>query len=165
VIDTLLAIPFIFLAISPVAILGPSLRNIILAIVLQTWSVYARVVRGEALSLKERKFVMRARPAGCMTPRIPWRYLFPNVIPSFIVTATLYLGRMITIESALSFLGSGVPPPTWGGIMAEGRRFIDTAWWITLFPRLVPMSVVFAANMLGDRLRDILDPRTMQLAD
>ena len=91
--------------------------------------------------------------------------MFPNVIPSFIVTATLYLGRMITIVSALSFLGSGVPPPTWGGIMAEGRRFIDTAWWITLFPRLVPMSVVFAANMLGDRLRDILDPRTMQLAD
>lgn len=167
VLDTLLAIPFILLAISLVAILGPSLQNIILVIALRTWIVYARVVRSEVLSLKEREFVMGARATGCNTFRILTRYLLPNVTPSCIVIATLYLGRMIIIESALSFLGLGVPAPTptWGGIMAEGRNFIDTAWWITLFPGLVLMSVVLAVNLLGDWLRDILDPRTTQLAD
>ena len=167
IIDTALAVPFILLAISLVAILGPSLQNIILVISLRTWIVYARVVRGEVLSLKENEFVVGAKAAGCSTIRILVLYLFPNVISTTIVIATLYLGRMIIIESALSFLGLGVPPPTptWGGMLADGRSFLDTAWWISLFPGIVLMLTVLSVNLLGDWLRDVLDPRMKRLAD
>lgn len=167
IIDTALAVPFILLAISLVAILGPSLQNIILVISLRTWIVYARVVRGEVLSLKENEFIVGARAAGCGTVRILIVYLFPNVISTTIVIATLYLGRMIIIESALSFLGLGVPPPTptWGGMLADGRAFLDTAWWISLFPGIVLMLTVLSVNLLGDWLRDVLDPRMKRLAE
>ncbi len=167
IIDTALAVPFILLAISLVAILGPSLQNIVLVIALRTWIVYARVVRGEVLSLKENEFVVGARAAGCSTIRILFFYLFPNVISTTIVIATLYLGRMIIIESALSFLGLGVPPPTptWGGMLADGRSFLDTAWWIALFPGLTLMLTVLGVNLLGDWLRDVLDPRMKRMAD
>ncbi|MDP7369411.1 MAG: ABC transporter permease [Nitrospinota bacterium] len=167
IVDTALAVPFILLAISLVAILGPSLQNIILVIALRTWIVYARVVRGEVLSLKENEFVIGAKAAGCSTIRILFFYLFPNVISTTIVIATLYLGRMIIIESALSFLGLGVPPPTptWGGMLADGRSFLDTAWWIALFPGIVLMLTVLSVNLLGDWLRDVLDPRMKRIAE
>jgi peptide/nickel transport system permease protein len=167
VIDTLFAVPFILLAMSLVAILGPSLENVILAIALRTWILYARVVRGEALSLREQEFVVGARAMGCGTTRVLLLYLLPNVMSSTIVVATLNLGRMIIIESSLSFLGLGIPPPTptWGGMLAEGRVFLDTAWWIAFFPGVVLMLTVLGTNLLGDWLRDILDPRLKRLGD
>jgi peptide/nickel transport system permease protein len=166
-IDTLFAVPFVLLAMSLVAILGASLQNIILAIALRTWIVYARVVRGEALSLRAQDFVSAAKAMGCGTTRILLLYLLPNVMASTIVVATLNLGRMIIIESSLSFLGLGVPPPapTWGGMLAEGRTFLDTAWWIAFFPGVVLMLTVLGTNLLGDWLRDILDPRLKRLGD
>ena len=161
IIDTLFAVPFVLLAMSLVAILGASLQNIILAIALRTWIIYARVVRGEALSLRAQDFVSAAKAMGCGTTRILLLYLLPNVMASTIVVATLNLGRMIIIESSLSFLGLGVPPPapTWGGMLAEGRTFLDTAWWIAFFPGVVLMLTVLGTNLLGDWLRDVLDPR------
>ena len=165
--DTLLSIPFILLAISVVAILGPSLEVIVGVIALRTWIVYARVVRGEVLALKENEFVVGARAVGCGTFRILFFYLLPNVVSSCIVIATLYLGRMIIIEASLSFLGLGVPPPTptWGGILADGRGYIDTSWWITFFPGLVLMITVLSVNLLGDYVRDVLDPRMKRNVD
>jgi peptide/nickel transport system permease protein len=167
IVDTALAIPFILLAMALIAILGASLQNIVLAIALRTWIVYARVVRGEVLALKEHEFVMGARAMGCGTPRILVRYLLPNVLSSSIVVATLYLGRMIIIEASLSFLGVGVPPPTptWGGMLSDGRTFLDTAWWIAFFPGVVLMLTVLGVNLLGDWLRDVLDPRMKRLAE
>jgi peptide/nickel transport system permease protein len=167
IIDTLFAVPFILLAMSLVAILGPSLQNVIVAIALRTWIIYARVVRGEALSLREQEFIAGAKAMGCGTTRILLLYLLPNVMSSTIVVATLNLGRMIIIESSLSFLGMGIPPPTptWGGMLAEGRVFLDTAWWIAFFPGAVLLLTVLGTNVLGDWLRDILDPRLKRLGD
>lgn len=167
IIDTLFAVPFILLAMALIAILGPSLQNMILAIALRTWIIYARVVRSEALSLREREFIAGAKAMGCGTTRILLLYLLPNLMSSTIVVATLNLGRMIIIESSLSFLGLGVPPPTptWGGMLAEGRAFLDTAWWIAFFPGVVLMLTVLGTNLLGDWLRDILDPRLKRLGD
>jgi len=167
IVDTALAIPFILLAMALIAILGPSLQNIILAIALRTWIIYARVVRGEVLTLKEREFVVGAKATGCTTLRILAVYLLPNVFSSTIVVATLYLGRMIIIEASLSFLGVGVPPPTptWGGMLSDGRAFLETAWWIAFFPGVVLMLTVLGVNLLGDWLRDVLDPQMKRAAD
>lgn len=167
IVDTALAIPFILLAMALIAILGPSLQNIILAIALRTWIIYARVVRGEVLTLKEREFIMGAKAMGCTTLRILAVYLLPNVLPSTIVVGTLYLGRMIIIEASLSFLGVGVPPPTptWGGMLSDGRAFLETAWWIAFFPGVVLMLTVLGVNLLGDWLRDVLDPQMKRAAE
>jgi peptide/nickel transport system permease protein len=166
IVDTALAIPFILLALSIVSILGPSLRNVIIAIGIRTWIIYARVIRGAVLSVKEFEYVISAKSVGCRTPRILFRYILPNVLSSTIVIATLYLGRMIIIEAALSFLGLGVPPPTptWGGMLADGRAFLDTAWWLAIFPGLAIMFTVLGVNLLGDWLRDALDPKYSHIA-
>ncbi len=167
IIDIALSVPFILLAMSIVAILGPSLQNVILAMAIRTWIVYARPIRGAVLSAKEYEYIVGARATGCRTPRILIRHLLPNVLSTAIVIATLYLGRMIIIEASLSFLGVGVPPPTpaWGGMLADGRSYLDTAWWIAVFPGLALMLVVLGINLFGDWVRDALDPRMKRLAD
>ncbi|MDP7167349.1 MAG: ABC transporter permease [Nitrospinota bacterium] len=167
IVDIALSVPFILLAMSIIAILGPSLQNVILAMAVRTWIVYARPIRGAILSAKEFEYVVGAKASGCRTPRILVRHLLPNVLSTAIVIATLYLGRMIIIEASLSFLGVGVPPPTpsWGGMLADGRSFLDTAWWLALFPGLALMFTVLGVNLLGDWIRDALDPRMKRLAD
>jgi peptide/nickel transport system permease protein len=167
IVDAVLAIPFVLLAIAIIAILGASLQNIVLAVALRTWTVYTRVVRGEVFALKESDMVTGARAAGSGTLRIMLVYLLPNVFSSCIVVATIYLGRVIIIESSFSFLGMGVPPPTptWGGMLADGRGFLDTSWWLTLFPGIALTLTVLGVNLLGDWLRDVLDPRMKRLDD
>ena len=160
-VDIVLAFPFVLLALSVVAVTGPGLGIIILVMSLRIWVIYARIVRGTTLSIKEKEFVQAAEALGATQRWIMFRHILPNVLTPVIVIATLYVGRMILIESALSFLGVGVPPPTptWGGILGDGRAYIDTAWWIALFPGLAIMITVLGVNLVGDWLRDYLDPR------
>ncbi len=159
--DIQLAFPFILLAIAVIGVLGPSLPTIIVVIGVSSWVVYARVVRGAALSLREREFVQAARALGSGDGRIVLRHLLPNVVTPWLVVATLDMARVIVIESALSFLGLGVQPPTptWGGMLADGRVYITTAWWFATFPGLAILVTVLGINLFGDGLRDTLDPR------
>jgi peptide/nickel transport system permease protein len=144
-----------------VAAVGPSFTTVIIVTSVLLWSRYARQVRGETLSIKSRDFVARARVAGASHFRIMFRYLLPNVVNSLIVLATLQVGFVILLESSLSFLGAGIPRPTpaWGLMVADGRDLIVTAWWISMFPGLAIMLTVLSLNLLGDWLRDHLDPK------
>jgi len=159
--DTMLAMPFILLALAVIAVLGPSLRNIILVLGITSWVSYARIVRAEVLTLRTREFVAAAKALGGKGSRVVFRHLLPNVLTPVIVIATLEVARMIILESALSFLGLGVQPPTptWGGMLADGRAYLSTAWWLATFPGLSIMLTVLGINLLGDWLRDVLDPR------
>ena len=159
--DIQLAFPFILLAIAVIGVLGPSLRNIIIVIGVSSWVVYARVVRGEVLSIRERDFVQAAIALGSRDGRILLRHVLPNAFTPWLVVATLDMARVIVIESALSFLGLGVQPPTptWGGMLADGRVYLSTAWWLATFPGLAILVTVLGINLLGDGLRDTLDPR------
>lgn len=159
--DIQLAFPFILLAIAVIGVLGPSLQNIIIVIGVSSWVVYARVVRGEVLSLREREFVQAAVALGSRDWRILFRHVLPNAFTPWLVVATLDMARVIVVESALSFLGLGVQPPTptWGGMLADGRVYLSTAWWLATFPGLAILLTVLGINLLGDGLRDTLDPR------
>ncbi len=159
--DIQLAFPFILLAIAVIGVLGPSLRNIIVVIGVSSWVVYARVVRGEVLSIREREFVQAAIALGSRDGRILLRHVLPNAFTPWLVVATLDMARVIVIESALSFLGLGVQPPTptWGGMLADGRVYLSTAWWLATFPGLAILVTVLGINLFGDGLRDTLDPR------
>ncbi|PYM49612.1 MAG: peptide ABC transporter permease [Candidatus Rokuibacteriota bacterium] len=159
--DIQLAFPFILLAIAVIGVLGPSLRNIIVVIGVSSWVVYARVVRGEVLSIREREFVQAAIALGSRDGRVVLRHVLPNAFTPWLVVATLDMARVIVIESALSFLGLGVQPPTptWGGMLADGRVYLSTAWWLATFPGLAILVTVLGINLLGDGLRDTLDPR------
>jgi peptide/nickel transport system permease protein len=159
--DIQLAFPFILLAIAVIGVLGPNLRNIIIVIGVSSWVVYARVVRGEVLSIREREFVQAAIALGSRDGRVVVRHVLPNAFTPWLVVATLDMARVIVIESALSFLGLGVQPPTptWGGMLADGRVYLSTAWWLATFPGLAIFITVLGINLLGDGLRDTLDPR------
>jgi peptide/nickel transport system permease protein len=159
--DIQLAFPFILLAIAVIGVLGPSLFTIIVVIGVSSWVVYARIVRSAALTLREREFVQAARALGSRDGRVVLRHILPNVFAPWLVVATLDMARVIVIESALSFLGLGVQPPTptWGGMLADGRVYISTAWWLATFPGLAILVTVLGINLFGDGLRDTLDPR------
>lgn len=163
--DTFLSMPYLMIAIALAAVLGPSKNNIILILVILGWAGYARVLRGEVLRVKEGDFVRLAIVAGCSETRIMLRHIFPNIVNTLVVLATLQLGIVIIMESSLSFLGLGVPPPepAWGSMCADGRLHIFNAWWICFWPGLVILLVVLSANLLGDWLRVRLDPKFRQL--
>jgi len=158
--DMQFAFPFILLAITVIGVLGPSIRNIILVVGLSNWATYARVVRAETLAVRERTYVDAARSLGLSRPRILWRHILPNVSASLIVVGTFGVAGAILTEAGLSFLGLGVPLaiPSWGGMLAEGRQFVDTRYWLALFPGAALFVTVMAINLLGDALRDALDP-------
>jgi peptide/nickel transport system permease protein len=159
--DVQLAFPFILLAIAIIGVLGPSLQNIIIVIGVSSWVVYARVVRGEVLSIREREYVHAAVALGSRHWRVLVTHVLPNTFTPWLVVATLDMARVIVIESALSFLGLGVQPPTptWGGMLADGRVYLSTAWWLATFPGLAILITVLGINLFGDGLRDTLDPR------
>jgi peptide/nickel transport system permease protein len=164
--DSWLAIPGLTFAIFLAAIVGPSAMNIVIILAAVYWTRYARVVRSEVLSLRERDFVRLAIVAGCSRWKIMRRHILPNVINSAIVLATLMLGVVIVTEASLSFLGVGVPPPkpAWGLMLADGKKGLMAGyWWLTVLPGLCIMMMVLSANLLGDWLRVKLDPQLRQL--
>ena len=155
------AFPPLLLAISIVAFLGQSLGILIIALASQRWIPYCRLARAEALTLREREFVVAARSLGASDARILRTHILPNLIQSALIVGTFAMATAIIAESSLSFLGLGVPPstPTWGGMLADARAYISTSWWMALFPGLCIFSTVLAINLLGDVLRTHLDPR------
>jgi peptide/nickel transport system permease protein len=165
-IDTFLSLPHVLLALVIVAAIGPSFVTIIVVIATTIWSAFARQVRGETLSVRETEYVARARVAGASPWRIVLRHVLPNVANTLIVLATLQVGVVILEESSLSFIGAGIPRPnpSWGVMVADGRDQILTAWWVSLFPGVAILLVVLALNLLGDWLRDFLDPKLRQRA-
>lgn len=158
------AIPALVLAIAVVAILRPSLLNLIIVLAVTTWITFARVVRSEVLAIRESLFVEAARLVGARHRRIIVRHVLPNVSASVIVIGSLTVANLILFEASLSFLGLGVPPPTptWGRMVFDGLEYVSTAWWIPLFPALAVMLTVLGSNLVGDWLRDALDPRQRQ---
>lgn len=164
-VDATMAFPLILFAILLVVTIGAGLMNVVVAIALILWARYARVIRGEVLSLRERDFIAQARIAGCSTFRIALVHLLPNVFPTLMVMLTLQVGWVIIVEASLSFLGAGIPPPTpaWGYMVADGREYVTTAWWVSFFPGIAILLTVLSFNLFGDWLRDTLDPKLRQI--
>ena len=159
--DVQLSFPFILLALTINAIVGLGLRNIIVSLAAAGWVVYARVVRGEVLSVKQRDYVQAAAALGTGRSRILFRHVLPNVAPSIIIVASLQFSQFIVAEAAISFLGFGVQPPTpaWGSMLSESRDFLYVAWWLAAFPGAALALTALGVNLVGDWLRDILDPK------
>lgn len=162
-VDLLLSFPRLVLLIAVVAVFDPSIALVTLVLGLTGWMGTSRIVRGQVLSVREAEYVQAARALGYRAPRIVGRHILPNVLTPVIVAATLGIGNTVLAEAALSFLGLGVPPPTasWGGMVAEGRDAILDAWWVTAFPGLAIVFTVMSFNLVGDGLRDALDPRSV----
>jgi peptide/nickel transport system permease protein len=161
IVDVQLSFPFILLAMTINAIVGLGLRNIILSLSAAGWVVYARVVRGEVLSVKQRDYVQAASALGMGRMRLMFRHVLPNVAPSIVVVASLQFSSFIVAEAAISFLGFGVQPPTpaWGSMLSESRDYLYVAWWLAAFPGAALALTALGINLVGDWLRDVLDPR------
>jgi peptide/nickel transport system permease protein len=162
-VDIMLCFPTFFLILMVIAFLEPNIWNVMVVIGLTGWPGLTRLVRGECLSVREREFIQAARVLGLSNIRVMLVHLLPNVMAPILVTATLGIGGAILTESALSFLGLGVQPPTpsWGNILTAGKDYITIAWWLSLYPGLAILITVLAYNLLGEGLRDVLDPRMM----
>ncbi len=160
-VDMSLSISLILVALVLAATLGPRIENVLVVVCLFLWSRYARLVRGETLALKTQDFIARSRVAGSSQIRIMVRHIFPNLVNTIIVLATLQLGFVILLEAGLSFLGAGIPRPNpaWGVMVADGRELIIDSWWVSFFPGLAILFTVLSVNLLGDWLRDRLDPK------
>ena len=159
--DLIFAFPYLLFAIAIVAILGPSLDNLIVALGIFGWAGYGRVIRGSVLSARQREYVEAARAIGARATRVMTRHILPNVIAPVIILSATRFGGALLAGSGLSFIGLGVPipQPEWGAIMATGRDYMGTAWWVTVFPGVLIAIAVLGVNLLGDGLRDVLDPR------
>ncbi|MFZ0050271.1 MAG: ABC transporter permease [Desulfobaccales bacterium] len=160
-VDLMLCFPTIFLILAVIAVLGPSIWNIMAVIGLTSWMGVARLVRAEFLSLREREFVVAARALGASDARLIWRHLLPNALTPVMVSATLGVAGAILVESSLSFLGLGVQPPTpsWGNMLTMGKDNIEIAWWLSVFPGLAILLTVMSYNLLGEGIREAIDPR------
>lgn len=160
--DIQLAFPFILLAITVIAVIGPGLWNLILVMAFAQWVQYARIVRGQVLSLRERDFIQAATGLGANDSRIIMKHILVNALTPVTVLATLGIANNILLEAGLTFLGLGVDPtiPSWGGMLADGRNYIESAWWVSAFPGLAITFTVLGFNLLGDWLRDVTDPRS-----
>jgi ABC-type dipeptide/oligopeptide/nickel transport system permease subunit len=159
-INVMLTFPFVLLALAVIAVLGPSLINMIIVLGVADWPLYARVIRAETMAIREREFVMAGRALGMSHLRIVFRQILPNLVSVIVVIATLQVARVIILESFLSFLGLGVQPPTpaWGNMLGEGRVYMLNSWWIATFPGLAIFITTLAINLMGNALRDWLDP-------
>ena len=159
--DVQLSFPFVLLALTINAIVGLGLRNIIVSLTAAGWVVYARVVRGEVLSVKQRDYVQAAAALGTGRARVLFRHVLPNVAPSIVVVASLQFSQFIVAEAAISYLGFGVQPPTpaWGSMLSESRDFLYVAWWLAAFPGAALALTALGVNLVGDWLRDVLDPK------
>lgn len=164
-VDIMFAFPFLLLAITWMAIFSPGERNVVAVLVLTGWATFARLARGQVLSMKQREYVVAAKVLGASNERMIRRHVLPNLVPTIIVIGTMTLAQFILAEAALSFLGLGVPPQTatWGGLVNEGRDYITQAWWIETFPGIAIVLTVSGIGLLGDWMRDVLDPRLRSL--
>jgi peptide/nickel transport system permease protein len=164
--DIQLAFPFLLVALALVSILGPSLANVIIVLSITSWINYARVVRGDVLSVRNREFVTASRGSGASHLRIMVRHILPNILSPFLVVASFQVAALIIAESSLSFLGLGVPvgTPTWGGMLSDGREYLTDAWWVAFFPGIAIMLTTLSFNLIGDGIRDALDPSLNQAA-
>jgi ABC-type dipeptide/oligopeptide/nickel transport system permease subunit len=164
VVNVMLAFPFILLVLAVIAVLGPSLVNMIIVLGVADWPLYIRVVRAETRALRERDFIAASRALGLGHLRIVLRQILPNLVSTIVVIATLQVARVIILESFLSFLGLGIQPPTpaWGNMLGEGRVYMLNSWWIAAFPGLAIFVTTLAINLMGNALRDWLDPHMKQ---